>query len=392
LLEEERFKSLVASFDQEHTRLIRLCARLTGSRDSAEDLAQETLVEAWRNRQKWTGYGSSFAWLSRIAVNVCWRWRRSRGRDSERLTEAPEEGLENLLIAPSWQAELEQSELLDLLDRALDTLPEPTRALMVAKYVEDTPLSELSVRLGATTGTLAVRLHRGRQALQEVLKSRFRDDAIAYGLISESDASWIETKLWCATCGTARLQALRDPQDCFFLRCPHCFPQTGQYFECVDLATRAAQRILGEAQGFRTMQSRLDAAGFRYCQQALERGQATCAYCGKPARVGCLAPEKALQTLPGGFNALRGEYVLTMQCDNCTAPTLAIGLSRLLLGAPEAQAFWKATPRLRRTPDLEVVFAGAPAIRTRYENVAGGSALEIYSQRDTFKLLSIRQE
>ena len=81
-----------------------------------------------------------------------------------------------------------------------------------------------------------------------------------------------------------------------------------------------------------------------------------------------------------------------VRCDHCAAPTLAIGLSRLLLGAPETQAFWKATPCLRRAPDTEVTFESIPAIRTRYENVAGGAALEIYSHRDTFKLLSIRQD
>ena len=392
MLEEERYRSLIVAFDQEHRRLVRLCARLTGVREPADDLAQETLVEAWRNRHKWTGYGSPYAWLSRIAVNVCWRWRRRRGRDSERTIETTDEILENTLLAPSWQEELEQSELLALLDRALDALPTATRELLVAKYVEDVSVNELSERLGATTGALAVRLHRGRQALQNILQTQFPDDAVAYGLISEEDAGWVETKLGCATCGTARLQAQRDPQDCFLLRCPACFAHTGQYFESVDLATRAAQRIIGEAQGFRTIQSRLDAAGFRYCQQALERGQVGCAYCGKPARVVCLSPEEASRTLQGGFHSLRGEYVLTMRCDHCAAPTLAIGLSRLLLGAPEAQAFWKATPRLRRTPDMEIVFAGTPAIRTRYENVAGGAALEIYSHRDTFKLLGIRQD
>ena len=381
---EEQYKSLVAAFDQDYRRLVRLCARLTSSSDAAEDMAQETLVEAWRNRHKWTGSGSPFAWLSRIAVNVCWRWRRSRGRDSGRRIDASDDVLENTLTAPNWQDELEQNELLELLDRALTILPPATRELLVAKYVEDTPLSELSERLGATTGALAVRLHRGRQALQEVLKSQFSEEAVAFGLAEASEVGWVDTKLWCARCGTARLQALRDLQDCFLLRCPHCYLSTGQYFESVDLATRAVQRIIGEAQGFRTIQTRLDAAGFRYCQQALERGQVACAYCSKPARVSCLAPD-------AGFNALPGEYVLTLRCEHCSAPTLAISLGRLLLGAPEAQAFWKSTPRLRRVPELATTYESAPAIRVRYENVGGSSALEIFTHRDTFRILGIRK-
>nr|WP_246385436.1 sigma-70 family RNA polymerase sigma factor [Armatimonas rosea] len=382
---EERYQSLVASFDQDYRRLVRLCARLSGSSDAAEDIAQDTLIEAWRNRHKWTGTGSSFAWLSRIAVNVCWRWRRRRGRDSSRSVDAPDDILENTLIAPDWQAELEQGELLTLLDRALASLPASTRELLVAKYVDDTPLSELSSQLGATTGAIAVRLHRGRQALQNVLQSEFRDDAIAFGLIDPQTADWVDTKLWCADCGKAHLQALRTPQDIFQLRCPHCIAQTGRYFEAVDLTTRVVQRILGEARGFRTIQSRLDAAGFRYCQQSLEKGEVGCAYCGKPTRVVCLPPDAPNNPLPG-------EYALTMRCVHCPAPTLAISLGRLLLGAPEAQEFWRTTPRLRRVPELATTFEGTPAIRTRYESVMGSGALEIFSDQATFKLLRIRRE
>lgn len=382
---EERYQSLVASFDQDYRRLVRLCARLTSSPDAAEDMAQETLIEAWRNRHKWTGTGSSFAWLSRIAVNVCWRWRRRRGRDSARTIDASDEVFENTLVAPDWHQELEQGELLTLLDRALASLPASTRELLVAKYVEELPLSELSERLGASSGAIAVRLHRGRQALQSVLQSQFSEEAIAFGLIDPQTADWVDTKLWCAECGKARLQALRAPDDIFQLRCPHCVAQTGRYFEAVDLTTKVAQRIIGEARGFRTIQSRLDAAGFRYCQQSLDKGEVACAYCGKPTRVVCLPPDA-----PG--NPLPGEYTLTMRCNHCTAPTLAISLGRLLLGAPEAQAFWRETPRLRRAPELATVFEGSPAIRIRYENVAGSNALEILTDRATFKILRIRRE
>lgn len=381
---EESDQSLRAAFDQDYRRLVRLCARLTGNAESAEDMAQETFLEAWRNRHKWTGQGSAFAWLSRIAVNVCWRWRRQRGKDSARRAEASEELLENTLLAPDWQEELEQSELLQLLDRALGELPRSTRELLVAKYVDDTPLSELSERLGATTGALAVRLHRGRQALNSVLEERFRDDAVAYGLLNPQCQDWVETRLWCAICGKERLQALRAPGDCFQLRCTHCLARTGRYFEAVDLTTRAAQRIIGTTQSYRTIQNRLDAAGFRYCQQALERGEVACAYCGKPTQVRCLPPQAP-------DNPLAGEYALAMRCTHCTAPSLAIALGRLLLGAPDAQAFRRENTRVRRAPELSLAYDGAPAIRTRYESVTGSAALEIYSHRDTFQLLGIHK-
>src|SRR4051794_12653748 len=69
----------------EWPRLVRLCAHFTGDRDAAEDLAQETLIEAWRHQDRvydWQGYSS---WLSAIARNLSLRWVRQRGREEARL-------------------------------------------------------------------------------------------------------------------------------------------------------------------------------------------------------------------------------------------------------------------------------------------------------------------
>ena len=47
----------------EHVRLVRLCAYLSGDRDAADDLAQETLIEAWRQRHKLIDPDGAGAWL-----------------------------------------------------------------------------------------------------------------------------------------------------------------------------------------------------------------------------------------------------------------------------------------------------------------------------------------
>lgn len=65
----------------EWPRLVRLCAHFSGDRDAAEDLAQETLLEAWRHQDQlrdWQGYS---AWLSAIARNVSLRWLRKYGHE-----------------------------------------------------------------------------------------------------------------------------------------------------------------------------------------------------------------------------------------------------------------------------------------------------------------------
>ena len=61
-------------------RLVRLCARLTGDAEAAEDLAQETLLESWRLAHKLRDQDQLAPWLA-IARNVCLRAQRRRSRN-----------------------------------------------------------------------------------------------------------------------------------------------------------------------------------------------------------------------------------------------------------------------------------------------------------------------
>src|SRR4029079_17421331 len=69
----------------EWPRLVRLCAHFTGDRDAAEDLAQETLIEAWRHPDRLYDRQGYSSWLSAIARNVSLRWVRQHGREAARL-------------------------------------------------------------------------------------------------------------------------------------------------------------------------------------------------------------------------------------------------------------------------------------------------------------------
>src|SRR3954468_5154805 len=102
--------------DAARRRLVRLCERLTGDRDAAEDLAQETLLEAWRNVHKLHDPAGADAWLAALARNGCRRWARRRGGDAA-VPEAVEVGAATTPDEPDLELELERIELIELLDR-----------------------------------------------------------------------------------------------------------------------------------------------------------------------------------------------------------------------------------------------------------------------------------
>src|SRR5919202_6723625 len=76
---------LETELERDRARVVRLCASLTGDWDAAEDLAQETLLVAWRNLHKLYAPELRFKWLSGIARNVCRAWMQRQRRGQGRL-------------------------------------------------------------------------------------------------------------------------------------------------------------------------------------------------------------------------------------------------------------------------------------------------------------------
>jgi RNA polymerase sigma-70 factor (ECF subfamily) len=218
---------LETALPDERAQLVRLCAHLSGDADAAEDLAQETLLEAWRNAHKLQDPAGRGRWLAAIARNVCLRRSRSRGRELSRLAHPWQDDpaqpsiLDGVADAGAdLELELERGELARLLDRAMALLPADTRAVLVERLIHESPQAEAAARLGLREGVVAVRLHRGRLALRRLLATELGAEAREYGLTSERDTLG-ETRICCPLCGQRRLVGRLDSRTGELLtRCP----------------------------------------------------------------------------------------------------------------------------------------------------------------------------
>lgn len=133
-----------------------LCLRLTGRRDAAEDLAQDTFVAAWRALDRFEARSGFSTWLHRIAVNRM--LDRRRGPDGRyAAATVPAEA------APEPAAE-DTSAPIDL-ERAVAALPAGARDVLVLVGIYGYTHEQAAAMLGIAAGTCKAQLHRARALL-----------------------------------------------------------------------------------------------------------------------------------------------------------------------------------------------------------------------------------
>ena len=385
-----RMPDIQSLLADERPRLMHLCARLTGDGAAAEDLAQETLVEAWRHAHKLRNPDARRAWLTGIARNVCRRWARRQRRAAFPLTgpDVVGEGAGGDRLAEpvddfDLEVELERRELATLLDRALALLPAETRAVLIARYLEDAPQAAVAARLGVSEGAVAVRLHRGKLALRRVLTTELREDATAYGLAARDDDGWRETRLWCSRCGGRRLGRFDTATGELALRCPSCYPTLAYIPDHIDPAGMGLPGLFRGLKGFKAALNRFAVWQHAYFQPALPARTAPCTNCGRPIVVRLGLPADLWVPPP-----VRQEHWLHLRCDRCQV-TLSQGLLGLVLALPAGRRFARAYPRHRLLPERAIEVAGRAAIVTRLASLDGSARLDVVSARDTFEPLAV---
>src|SRR5688572_10756336 len=148
-----------AVLTEQRDHLVRLCGWFSGVPEVAEDLAQETLIAAWKSQDQLMSLDKLKPWTSSIARNVCLNWSRRHYREQRQVAysiDADEPFEEELQDETNLEVELDRYELATLLDRALALLPEDTAQLLVEHYIKDASHAEIAKKMRLNPGTVAV--------------------------------------------------------------------------------------------------------------------------------------------------------------------------------------------------------------------------------------------
>lgn len=323
-------------------RLVALCARISGDYGAAEDLAQETLLEAWRNAHKIHDPAGAERWLAAVARNVCLR-HRAKARPLE-----PEVDV----AAPHHALEL--TGLRDLLDRALRSLPAGTREAVVAHWVEDRPHHEIASELGVSPDAVAMRIARGRKALRRAL----------------ADDPWEKLDIACVCCGEPRMEVQRGRIVSY--RCAAC--GEGRPAVQVDLANGVHARLAGDDPSPEVLLLRVGAWARTYFAGGAGSIVA-CTACRSATRIRRYERE-------GERTSRHGLYV---ECDRCgeMAPSAVSGMG---LKLPRVRALRRRYPMTHIASERR----DREGVVVRYAAPAAAAAVEVVFDARTLRPVRIR--
>lgn len=156
-------------------RLFRYLLFLTGSRETAEDLFQETWIRVIERGRQYDGKSKFEAWLFAIARHLTIDLlRRKQPQSFEELNGASEESRIQIPASGERSAfeSLAQREEGERLATALANLPATYREVLVLRFQEELPLEEIAAVVEAPVSMVKSRLYRGLEAMRELLEGK----------------------------------------------------------------------------------------------------------------------------------------------------------------------------------------------------------------------------
>ncbi|CDX39835.1 RNA polymerase sigma factor [Mesorhizobium sp. WSM4935] len=168
----DAFRTIIKTHNQ---RLYRIARGVVRNDAEAEDIVQEAYMRAFANLGAFRGEASLSTWLSRIVINEA----LGRLRKRKRIVAMPGNPEAQIIWFPLNQNDLNpgddpertmaQRQILGLVERATDSLPDVYRTVFVARVIEGLSIEETADLLGVKPETVKTRLHRARTLVRKAL-------------------------------------------------------------------------------------------------------------------------------------------------------------------------------------------------------------------------------
>lgn len=160
-------------------RIYRTARAIVRSDAEAEDVMQQAYVNAYASLRQYAARASFATWLTRIAVNESLARLRREGRYTIMEPEAAAGDVRNHQDAVSPEQQAYAGELRQLLEAAVDRLPDGAREVFVLREVQGLSTAETAASLGIAEDAVKTRLSRAKQGLRRDLLRQLGDASTA---------------------------------------------------------------------------------------------------------------------------------------------------------------------------------------------------------------------
>ncbi len=157
-------------------RLYSAMLHIVGSADEAEDVVQDSFVQAYIKLDTFQGNSRFFTWLYRIAFNNALSRRRRRKADISLDVGKELSGKEPLDRHEAPDEPLLRQERIAAVRIAMDRLSDEHKTILVLREMQDMSYEEIAEILEINIGTVRSRLSRARNQLKELLEESMNDD------------------------------------------------------------------------------------------------------------------------------------------------------------------------------------------------------------------------
>lgn len=173
--DQKAFELLVIKYQR---RIQRLIGRMVRDVDLVEDISQETFIRAYRALAQFRGEAQFYTWLYRIAINTAKKALMDLKRNptvSENAYKSDDDDetsrIENELTSSETpEAVLASKEIAEIINTAMQALPEELREAITLREIEGLSYEEISEAMNCPIGTVRSRIFRAREAISAKVK------------------------------------------------------------------------------------------------------------------------------------------------------------------------------------------------------------------------------
>ena len=173
----EAFQELYEVYSR---KILNYTYRLTGSREEAEDLTQDTFVLAYNKLTSLKENSKFQSWIFRIAQNnVYQKYRGTKPKfDSLDEIEAPESSAAQKLITPHRGPEerLLSGELEQVIEQVINQLPDKHKKVFILSAIHKLSYKEISEIVGCSMASVKSDIHRARVGVREKITQYLKND------------------------------------------------------------------------------------------------------------------------------------------------------------------------------------------------------------------------